>query len=332
MHAKRNLTPSQAQYLQVMQSCRLPVMAAPMFLVSGPDLLVACAKAGIVGTLPTPNARSTEILDDWLGTVTQALADEPNAAPWALNMLVHSSYDRFDRELEILQKYQPKIVSTALGSPKRVIPHVHAYGGMVVADVISPAMARKAIEAGVDALILVTSGAGGHTGYYHPFAFLAEVRKFWSGPVGLAGAITSGRDIRAAQVLGADFVVAGTRFIAVPESLVNDEYRQLVVESGMEDLVLTKAVSGVLANWFKATLDKVGFTDEQLKAEKKIDFSGDIIAAPKAWKEVWSAGQGVGGISAVQTVAEVVQELAVEYRGCLESEALEVAALLERLR
>lgn len=296
---------------------RLPLMAAPMFLVSGPELAVACARAGIVGSFPAPNARSVEILDAWLGQVTEALRDAPGAAPWALNMIVHSTYDRFGREMELVRKYQPKIVSTALGSPKRVLEQVHEYGGVVMADVVTPELAKKAIDAGVDALILVTHGAGGHTGYYNPFAFVAEVRKFWDGPLGLAGCITTGRDIRAARVMGADFVVAGTRFIAARESMASDQYRQLVVDSDIEDLVETKAVSGVLANWLKPTLEAAGIEPSDDGRGKQINFSGDISAGKKAWKDVWSAGQGLGAVDRVATVQEIVDRLQDEYTGAM---------------
>lgn len=309
---------------------RLPVMAAPMFLVSGPDLAIACAKSGVIGSFPAPNARSVEILDGWLQQVTDALRDVPDAAPWALNMIVHSTYDRFDRELELVLKYKPKVVSTALGSPKRVLEHVHGYGGVVMADVITPALARKAIDAGVDALILVTQGAGGHTGYYNPFAFISEVRKFWKGPLGLAGCISNGRDVRAAQLMGADFVVAGTRFIATDESMALPAYRELLVNSSIEDLVESKAVSGVLANWLKPTLEAAGIDAAGDGKGKQIDFSGDISAGKKAWKDVWSAGQGVGAVERIGPVRDVVDTLRREYVDTLRQEHAYIEAALPR--
>ena len=308
---------------------RLPLMAAPMFLVSGPELAVACAKAGLVGSFPAPNARDVDILDTWLEQVTIALRGVSGASPWALNMIVHSTYDRFPRELELVMKYQPKIVSTALGSPKRVLEHVHSYGGVVMADVVTPELAKKAIDAGVDALILVTQGAGGHTGYYNPFAFIAEVRKFWSGPLGLAGCITTGRDIRAAQVMGADFAVAGTRFIAAQESMAFPEYRDLVVKSNIADLVETRAVSGVLANWLKPTLEAAGIDPAGDGKGKQIDFSGDISAGKKAWKDVWSAGQGLGAIDRISTVQELVTRLENEYTEALLAEWDQIKDLLQ---
>lgn len=299
---------------------RLPLMAAPMFLVSGPELAVACSQSGVIGSFPAPNARSVEILEQWLRQVAAAIEGSPDAAPWALNMIVHSTYDRFERELELVLQYRPKVVTTALGSPRRVLEQVHSYGGVVMADVITPTLARKAADAGVDALILVTQGAGGHTGSYNPFAFIAEVRKFWQGPLGLAGCISSGRDVRAAQMMGADFAVAGTRFIATEESLAAPDYRQLLVASSIEDLVESKAVSGVLGNWFKSTMLAAGIDPGGDGEGKQIDFSGDISAGKKAWKDVWSAGQGVGAVERIAPVRDVVAALRAEYRATLQSE------------
>jgi len=321
------LSTAQREFLALIDRSSLPLMAAPMFLVSGPELVIACARAGVIGSYPAANARSVEMLDDWLAQTVAGIG----AAPFALNLIVHRSYDRFEAELALVHRYRPRIVSTALGSPKRVLDAVHGYGGIVVADVVDPTLARKAANAGADVLILVVQGAGGHTGSYNPFAFIAEVRKFWLGPLGLAGAISSGRDIRAAQLLGADFVVAGTRFIATTESRAHPDYRALIVDSTLEDLVLTKAVSGVTANWLKVTLAAAGFTPESLKSEGRIDFSGDISAGKKAWKDVWSAGHGVGGIERVATVAELVAELRADYRATLAIEQQQVSDLLQKI-
>lgn len=316
-----SLNPSQQQVLALFASLDVPVLAAPMFLVSGPQLLTACCKAGIIGSMPAPNARTVEILEQWLeqivGERAQAESCGEHLAPWMLNMIVHSTYDRFGAELELVRRYRPPIISTALGSPKRVLDEVHAYGGVVMADVITPAMARKAADAGVDALILVCNGAGGHTGSHNPFAFVEEVRAFWDGPLGVAGAISNGRDIHAAQVLGYDFAVVGTRLVAARESLVDDAYRQMLVDCGMDDLVATKAVSGVLANWMRPSLEKAGI-DPSGENRAGVDFSGNIASANKAWKHVWSAGQGVGQIRHTYSVAELVAELRDGYRGSLD--------------
>lgn len=328
--AARGLSAAQTDFLGLMQRSTLPLMAAPMFLVSGPELVVACAQAGVIGSYPAANARSVEMLDDWLAQTVAGIEACGTDTPFALNLIVHSTYDRFERELALVEKYRPRIVSTALGSPRRVLAPVHAYGGIVMADVINPTLARKAADAGADVLILVCQGAGGHTGPYNPFAFIAEVRRFWKGPLGLAGAITTGTDIRAAQLLGADFVVAGTRFIVATESLASPEYRELLVRSHIEDLVLTKAVSGVDANWLRPTLEAAGLTGEALKSEQRIDFSGDISTRKKAWKDVWSAGQGVGGIERAAPAAEIVADLLQGYRQALRDEWAELPARLAR--
>lgn len=314
-------TSSQHKVLELFASLPVPVLAAPMFLVSGPQLLTACCRSGIIGSMPAPNARTVEILEQWLEQIAaereQAQAARETLAPWMLNMIVHSTYDRFAAELELVKRFQPPVVSTALGSPKRVLKDVHAYGGVVMADVITSAMARKAADAGVDALILVCNGAGGHTGTNNPFAFVDEVRRFWDGPLGVAGAISNGRDIHAAQVLGYDFAVVGTRLVATRESLVEDAYRQMLVDCQMDDVITTKAVSGVLANWMRPSLDKAGI-DPSGEGQASVDFSGNIASANKAWKHVWSAGQGVGQITRPCTVGELVSELIDGYRASVD--------------
>src|SRR5262245_10130935 len=206
-----------------MQRMSLPVIAAPMFLVSGPDLVIAACKAGVIGAFPAPNCRKIEDLDAWLARISAEVG--PDAAPFALNMVVHSTYPRLAAELELAKKYKPALVITALGSPRQVVEAVHSYGGRVFADVISPKFAKKAIEAGADGLILVSAGAGGHAGALAPFAFLPAVRKFWSGPVVLGGAIANGRAVRAVEVLGADLAYVGTSFIAASESMAPRAYK-----------------------------------------------------------------------------------------------------------
>lgn len=312
-------TTSASALLALFAKTRLPVMAAPMFLVSSPELVIASSRAGIVGTYAAPNARNVEALDRALRDIVAGV-QQGGSAPWALNMIVHSSYDRFDDELALVLRYQPQFVTTALGNPHRVLQQVHGYGGFVMADVATPAMARKAADAGVDGLILVCAGAGGHTGTYHPFSFIDEVRKFWNGPLGLAGAVSTGAHVRATQQIGADFAVLGTRFIAAEESMAQPAYRDMLVESRMEDLVASKAVSGVLANWLRPTLESAGLSATQLHEEKKIDFSGDISTAPKAWKDVWSAGHGVGAVNAVEPLSIIIDRLAQEYTACLSVE------------
>lgn len=297
--------------MNIFERTRLPLLVAPMFLVSSPELVIASARAGVIGAMPAANARTVETLDEWLAQIHAELQGEQ--LPWLLNMIVHSSYDRFEAELELVRRYQPAIVTTALGSPARVTETVKAYGGQVFADVITPTMAKKSIATGVDGLILVCSGAGGHTGRYNPLAFIHEVREFWDGPLGVAGCVSRGPDVLAMQVAGADFVVAGTRFIAAQESFASDEYRDMLVASGLEDIVETTAVSGVNATWMKASLDKAGIHADQAAGAKTIDFSGNISTANKAWKDVWSAGQGVGATLQAVSARQVVDELHAEY-------------------
>ncbi len=291
---------------------RLPVIVAPMFLISGPDIVIAAGKAGVMGAFPAPNARTIEELAGWLDRTGSELEACGRAGMWAVNMIVHPTYERFDAELDLICEHRPGIVITALGSPRRPLDRVHAYGGAVFADVISPVQARKAIDAGADGLILVANGAGGHTGQFSAFAFVEEVRSFWDGPIILGGAIGSARSIRAAIGLGADFAYMGTRFIAARESLVDDENRAMLVRAGMTDIVTTAAVSGVSANWMRESLDRAGFSGEMLEVKGQIDFS-NLHGDSKAWKTIWGAGQAVGTTRHIQSVAEIVDELAADY-------------------
>ncbi|MDP9056193.1 MAG: nitronate monooxygenase [Pseudomonadota bacterium] len=292
---------------------RLPVIIAPMFLISGPALVIAAGKAGIIGAFPAPNARTIDVLDSWLAQITGELDAAGKAGMWAINMIVHSTYERFDAELDLICKYQPQIVITALGSPARPLERVHNYGGRVFSDVITPNQAKKAIDAGADGLVLVAAGAGGHTGQYSPFALVDEVRAFWDGPIVLGGGIGNARGIAAAQMLGADFAYMGTRFIATPESLVSDENRAMLVRATASDIVTTAAITGVASNWMRESLDAAGFTPEMLEAKKKIDFS-NLHGDAKAWKNVWGAGHSVGQTRSIQSVAEIVDELVGETR------------------
>ncbi len=289
----------------------LPAICAPMFLVTGPEMVIAACTSGIMGCFPATNARTTEDLRNWLDQIAAAVTAD--AAPWALNMITHSSYGRFDAELALVGEYQPDVVITALGGPHRVINEVHGYGGLVFADVNSPTFARKALDKGADGLVLVCSGAGGHTGEYAMMPFIDEVRQFFDGPLIVGGGLSTGRAIRAAEVLGADFAYLGTRFLATEESMVVEAYRQMVLDSGMEDLVASRAVTGALGNWMRASVEAAGLSMDEMKATAKMDFSEDMHAGTKAWKHVWSAGQGVGAVTRFETVAEIVQGLQQDY-------------------
>jgi nitronate monooxygenase len=289
-----------------------------MFLVSGPDLVIAACRNGVIGSFPAPNARPLEVLDAWMGRVAGELADAQRAAPsariapWSLNLVVHSSYDRLPAELELVQRHQPPIVITALGSPARVVDAVHAYGGLVLADVGSVAMARKAAQAGVDGLILVSSGAGGHTGSVSPFVFVEAVRQFFDGIVVLAGGLCTGAAIRAAEVAGADLADIGTLFIAARESMAPDEYRQMVVDAGVDDLVLTKAFTGASAYYLRESILRSGLDPDNLSGKAAMNWSKSDTQL-KAWKDIWSAGQSVAAVHRVEGAADIIARLRAEY-------------------
>lgn len=296
----------------------LPVIIAPMFLVSSPNLVIEACKAGVIGSFPLANARTTEDLDEWMAEITGNLAklqDEKvvsRMAPWAVNLVVHRTNKRYETELKMIEKYQPPIVFTSLGDPSKVLSIVHGYGGLVFSDVINLKHAKKAVEKGTDGLILVCSGAGGHGGTLNPFAFISQVKEFWDGIIILAGGISYGRDILAAQILGADLVYMGTRFIATTESLANPEYESMLIQSDLEDIIYTDSFSGVHANYLKPSIVRAGLKLESLK--KKGDFNwSESEDGPKAWKDIWSAGQGVGAVKKIQSVSLVVEELFQEY-------------------
>lgn len=300
-----------APFEQLRAALRLPVIVAPMFLISGPELVIAAARAGVIGAFPAPNARSLRDLESWLERIAGAVGEAGKGGLWAINLIVHSSYPRLAEECDLVARYRPRLVISALGSPRPLLERVHDYGGLVFADVVSAAQARKAVAAGVDGLVLVASGAGGHTGQYSPFALVSEVRRFWDGPLVLAGAIGDARAILAARILGADLAYMGTRFIATPESLVSDDNRAMLVRAGLEDIVTSRAVTGVSANWLRESLDRAGFTADRLAGAKKTDFSN--LQDVSAWEHIWGAGQAVGATRGVQTVAEIVDELARDY-------------------
>ncbi len=296
----------------------LPLICAPMFLVSGPELVIAACRSGVIGAFPAPNARPLEVLDAWLGRITSELgaaaAADPSAriAPWSLNLVVHSSYDRLPAELELVRRHRPPIVITALGSPARVTDVVHGYGGLVFADVGSVAMARKAAQAGVDGLILVSAGAGGHTGSVAPFVFVQAVRQFFDGVVVLAGGICSGAAIRAAEIAGADLADIGTLFIAARESLASDDYRQMVVDAAVDDLVLTKAFTGANAYYLRQSILRSGLDPDNLSGKTAMDWSKSDSQL-KAWKDIWSAGQSVAAVHRVEGAGEIIARLRAEY-------------------
>ena len=299
---------------------RLPVVAAPMFLISGPDMVLAACKAGIVGAFPTPNARPIDMLDDWMRRITEGLAAARAAAPqrvlgpWAANLVTHSSNQRLPQDLALIAKYQPPLVITALGSPKPAIEVVHGYGGRVVADVVNLTLAKKAVAAGVDGLACVSTGAGGHTGHLSPFAFVSAVREFFDGLVIVGGGIADGWGVAGAVASGADLVYMGTGFIPTTESLAAPGFKQMVVDSGIDDLIVSAGITGTAASWLKESLRANGLDLDALPSAPQRNYDSSQDLASKRWKDVWAAGQGLGAIKAIAPVADVVDRLEREYR------------------
>ncbi|WOJ92332.1 nitronate monooxygenase [Congregibacter variabilis] len=294
----------------VFSRLRLPVFQAPMFLQSGPDMVVASCRAGIVGSFPSVNARSREDLQQWLTQITKSVTDTD--APWAMNVMMHRSNTRRMDDLALAREFRAPIVITALGSPRDAIEQVHSYGGLVFADVIDMALAAKAINAGVDGLVLVAAGAGGHTGQQSGFAFVEEVRRHFDGYVVLGGGISSGRGIRAAEVLGADFAYMGTRFIASDESMAQPDYKQMVVDSVGADIVCSDALTGVKANWLRDSLINAGYDPDKMPSGTDINVI-EAAGDARRWRDVWSAGQGVGAVDKVLPIAAIVDQLDSEY-------------------
>lgn len=297
---------------QLMEGLRLPAICAPMFLVSGPDLVIATCKAGMIGSFPGPNCRTIGDLEDWMKRISSEL--RPDDAAWAFNMITHSSYPRFEAELALVETYRPPLVITALGGPRRVIETVHGYGGTVFADVNSVAFARKAVEAGADGLVLVCAGAGGHTGTLTGIAFVEAVRDFFDGPLAVGGGISTGSGVAAVRAMGADLAYIGTAFIPAAESLAQDEYKAMVLDASAADLFVSASITGVPASWLKGSLERNGLDPETMPAKGSVSFN-DPAQLAKGWRDVWSAGQGVGAIHSIEPAAQIVERLARDYAG-----------------
>lgn len=307
---------------------KLPVIAAPMFLISGPELVIECCKNGIVGTFPALNQRSTEGFEEWVVQIKEELSlwekeTGKKAAPFGVNLIVHWSNPRVQADLGICVKHKVPLIITSLGAVSDLVDAVHGYGGLVYHDVVKKRHAEKAAEAGVDGLILVAAGAGGHAGTLNPMPFVQEIRSFFKKTILLAGCISNGNDVASAMQMGADFAWVGTRFINTTESNTSDDYRNMIIESGASDIVHTAAVSGVPANFMRKSLEAIGITEEMWSKKAKMDFSNleAAKAEAKAWKTIWSAGQGVATISDTVPVAELIDRLHSEFIEALQQQA-----------
>lgn len=304
---------------------RLPVIGSPMFILSNPALVIAQCTSGIIGSFPALNARPADQLPVWLEQITDALAAARGAdpegpiAPFAVNQIVHASNDRLDRDLRVCADYRVPIMITSLRAPHAAVAVAHDYGGRVFHDVISVRHAEKAIEAGVDGLIAVCAGAGGHAGTLSPFALVSEIRRIWDGPLVLSGAITCGEHILAAQAMGADFAYMGTRFIASAEANAAPDYKTMVTQASAKDIVYSNLFTGVHGNYLRGSIENAGLDPDDLPESGKHAMTfGSDREKKKAWKDIWGAGQGVGNIDAVASTREIVTQLAREYRAARE--------------
>jgi len=314
------------QASDIKKKLSLPLFSAPMFLVSGPDMVSAACKAGVVGSFPTLNARPVSLLDDWMTRIREnlAVAEEEHPgriAPWAANLIVHRSNKRFGEDLDLVMKHRVPIVISALGSPRTVVKEIHSYGGLVFSDVSSLDFAKKAADAGADGLVLIAAGAGGHTGAMTAMSFVPAVREFFDGPVVLGGGIVDGRGVRAAEVLGADFAYMGTRFIATEESMASGAYKEMLIQSDVNDIVLSPYFTGINANYLLPSIEQAGIDPSVLdKANPEIGFDKrEREGESKVWRDIWSAGQGVGSIKSVLPIAKLVETLKAEYKAACET-------------
>ena len=296
--------------IERLRNLRLPVVAAPMFLISGPEMVIAAAQSGVIGAFPTPNCRTAEQLDEWMERIESRTKDAPGL--WAANLVTHKTNDRLSDDLALIAKHQPPIVITALGSPAPAIPVVHAYGGIVLADVINLGLAKKAAAAGADGLVAVSTGAGGHTGQLSPFAFLSGLREMFDGIICMGGAISDGASVAGAVAAGADLVYMGTRFLAAEESLAVPEYKDMVVGASMDDIVVSAAITGTPASWLRPSLEANGYDLSDLSKPAKRDYGGADVGT--RWKDLWAAGQGVGSVQDKESVAEIIETIDTEFR------------------
>jgi len=307
------------------QELSVPAIAAPMFLISGPKMVIECCKNGIIGTFPALNQRTSEGFESWIIEIKTALEEFETAtgkktAPFGVNLIVHKTNPRLEADIKLCIKHKVPLVITSLGAVSQVVNAIHSYGGLVFHDIIKKRHAEKATEAGVDGLILVAAGAGGHSGTINPMTLVAEIKKFFSKTIILSGCISTGRDIASALQMGAHLAYMGTRFINTTESKATDEYRKMIIDAGASDVIYTAAISGVPANFLAASLQAAGLTQEDLKKETKIDFGKELDVDGKAWKTIWSAGQGVATINDVVPVSELVNTLKTEFIAAIQEQ------------
>ena len=306
---------------EIKRKLRIPVIGAPLFIISTPQLVIAQCKAGVIGSFPSLNARPKELLDDWLTEINTALSrhdeehpDQP-AAPFAVNQIVHRSNDRLQYDLELCVKHEVPIVICSLGAREDVYEAVHSYGGIVLHDVIDDNFARKAVSKGADGLIPVAAGAGGHAGVQSPFALVQEIRDWFDGPVALSGSIANGSAVLAAEAMGADFAYIGSPFIATKEANASEPYKQAIVDSRADEIVYTNLFTGIHGNYLKASIETAGLDPENLPESdpSKMNFGSGGNTAAKAWKDIWGCGQGIGAVTKVLSVEDYVNKLASEY-------------------
>jgi nitronate monooxygenase len=306
----------------IFDNLRLPVIGSPLFIVSGPELVIAQCKAGVIGSFPALNARPASQLDEWLHQITEELAahnrDNPDrpAAPYAVNQIVHKSNNRLQEDIATCAKWQAPLTITSLGAQVELNDAVHSWGGIVLHDVINDRFAHKAIEKGADGLIPVAAGAGGHAGVTSPFALMREIREWFDGPVALSGSIAHGASVLAAQAMGADFGYIGSAFIATKEANAVDGYKENIVEAKAADIVYSDLFTGVSGNYLRQSIERAGMDPNNLpKGDiSTMDFGSGGNSEAKAWKDIWGSGQGIGAVKAVKTVAEFVDQLEAEYR------------------
>jgi nitronate monooxygenase len=315
-----------SQKAEFIKDLSLPAVAAPMFLISGPKLVIECCKNGIVGTFPALNQRTSEGFEEWLIQIKSELKQfeeetGKKPAPFGVNLIVHPTNPRLQADVMLCVKHKVPLVITSLGAVSQVVDAIHSYGGLVFHDIIKKRHAEKASEAGVDGLILVAAGAGGHAGNINPISLIAEVKKIFKKTILLSGCISTGRDIASAMQMGADLAYMGTRFINSEESKAPEEYRKMIIDAGASDVVYTAAISGVHANFLAPSLQAAGITQEDLKKDHKIDFGKELDTEAKAWKTIWSAGQGVTTIENVMPVSELVNTLKSEFKTAIEEQA-----------